>query len=69
MIRTGGLGAIKERDNTVVDVVNEIKPLLEERTGKKYSSLEVIHYKTQVVAGTNYFVKVCNFCYEISYNL
>lgn len=61
MIRTGGLGAIKEKDSDVVEVVNKIKPLLEQKTGKKYSSLEVINYKTQVVAGTNFFVKVSTF--------
>lgn len=58
MRKVGGLGDVREKDDTVVEVVNKIKPILEERTGKKYSSLEVIHYKTQVVAGTNYFVKV-----------
>lgn len=57
----GGLGAIKEKDDKVVNIVNEIKPLLEAKTNKKYVSLEVLNYKTQVVAGTNYFVKVSFF--------
>lgn len=58
MIRTGGLGEINEKDDQIVAIVNEIKPILEEKTGEKYEKLDVLSYKTQLVAGTNYFVKV-----------
>lgn len=58
MMKSGGLGAVREKDDRVVGVVEKIKPLFEEKTNKRYESLEVIHYKTQVVAGTNFFVKV-----------
>lgn len=54
----GGLGAVRENDDQVTEVVHQIKPILERESGKKFEYLQVIHYKPQVVAGTNYFVKV-----------
>lgn len=56
--KVGGLGGAREKDDEVVAVVEKIKPDFEQKTAKQYKSLEVIHYKTQVVAGRNYFVKV-----------
>lgn len=49
---------MSERDSEVDEVVEKIKPILEEKSGKKFESLEVIHYRPQTVAGKNYFVKV-----------
>ena len=57
----GGVGGFKEKDDVVTKVLEEIKPIFEERTGIKFSSLEAIHYRTQLVSGTNYFVKVSVF--------
>lgn len=54
---TGGLGAVREVDDEVNEVMAKVKPMFEEASGKKFETLEVIHYKTQVVAGRNYFVK------------
>ena len=36
----------------------QIRAELEEKLGKKFSSFKAKSYKTQVVAGTNFFVKV-----------
>ena len=58
---TGGLGAVRERDTEVDEVVDKVKPILEEKTGTKYDSIEVIHYKPQTVAGKNFFVKVSQY--------
>lgn len=55
---TGGLGAVREPDDKVQAIVDKIKPDLEAQSNVKFTSLEVLSYKTQVVAGTNYFVKV-----------
>lgn len=55
---TGGLGDVLEKDDKVVDVVQQIKPILEEQSKIKFESIEVLHYIPQVVAGRNYFVKV-----------
>ncbi|XP_069801083.1 cystatin-B-like isoform X1 [Dendropsophus ebraccatus] len=35
-----------------------VKPTVEEKHGKKYTTFVATEYKTQLVAGTNYFVKV-----------
>ena len=52
------MGEIFEKDDKIVEIVNGIKPILEERTEQKITSIEPINYARQVVAGTNYFVKV-----------
>lgn len=57
-IVTGGLGSAKEANPKISEIVQKIKPALESKSGKTFESLEPLSYKTQVVAGTNYFVKV-----------
>lgn len=36
----------------------KVKPQLEEQTNETYEEFEAIEYKTQVVAGINYYIKV-----------
>ena len=36
----------------------KVKPQLEEKTNEKYEEFTAIEYKTQVVAGINYYIKV-----------
>lgn len=36
----------------------KVKPQLEEKTNETYEEFEAVEYKTQVVAGINYFIKV-----------
>uniref|UniRef100_A0A8D1DVJ5 Cystatin domain-containing protein n=1 Tax=Sus scrofa TaxID=9823 RepID=A0A8D1DVJ5_PIG len=36
----------------------KVKPQLEEKTKKTYEKFEAIIYRTQVVAGINYYIKV-----------
>ena len=35
-----------------------MRPLMEEKHGKEFEQFDVLHYTTQVVAGTNYQVKI-----------
>ncbi|XP_054567715.1 cystatin-A isoform X2 [Eptesicus fuscus] len=35
-----------------------VKPQLEEQTNETYEEFEAVEYKTQVVAGINYYIKV-----------
>lgn len=58
MMQCGGLAAVREKDDEVSEVVSKVKPQLEEQSGRKFELLDVIHYRTQVVAGKNYFAKV-----------
>ncbi|XP_022370924.1 cystatin-A isoform X1 [Enhydra lutris kenyoni] len=36
----------------------EVKPQLEEKANETYEEFEAVEYKTQVVAGINYYIKV-----------
>lgn len=36
----------------------KVKPQLEEKTNETYQEFEAVEYKTQVVAGINYYIKV-----------
>lgn len=55
---SGGLGAVREKDDEVAEAVRNIKSIFEEKTNTKYESIDIINYKHQIVAGKNYFVKV-----------
>lgn len=52
-LRDGGLA-----DSKLSEIVGKIKPILEEKSGKKFERMDAIGHKKQVVAGTNHFVKV-----------
>jgi len=57
MVITGGLSDTKKPDEHIEKIVNTIKSEIEERINKTLNILTVHSYKTQVVAGTNYFIK------------
>ncbi|XP_069801084.1 cystatin-B-like isoform X2 [Dendropsophus ebraccatus] len=54
----GGLGGVKPATDAVQALCEQVKPTVEEKHGKKYTTFVATEYKTQLVAGTNYFVKV-----------
>lgn len=61
----GGIGSSKPGDETSSGVLNQVKGQLLEKVGGSRATLTedtfspVTHsYKTQVVAGTNFFIKV-----------
>lgn len=53
----GGLSSLKEVDNEIIDIVNSLKNNFEEENYKT-ELFEAISYKSQVVNGTNFFIKV-----------
>ncbi|KAM9172582.1 cystatin-B-like [Pangshura tecta] len=54
----GGFTETKPATPEVQKIVDQVKPQLEEQDKKPYPVFVAITYKTQVVAGTNYLVKV-----------
>ncbi|XP_062983447.1 leukocyte cysteine proteinase inhibitor 1-like [Elgaria multicarinata webbii] len=55
---TGGLSDPDQVTSEVRDIANQVKSQLEEKANAKYSYFEAVSFRKQVVAGTNYFIKV-----------
>ena len=54
----GGFGNAKDADDNVKALALEMKPKVESALGAKYDTFEAVKFTTQVVAGTNYKIKV-----------
>ncbi|XP_075994105.1 cystatin-B-like [Genypterus blacodes] len=54
----GGTRAPEPANKEVQDICDEMKPKVEDRTGKTYNVFKAKIYTSQVVAGTNFFIKV-----------
>ncbi|XP_025719258.1 cystatin-B [Callorhinus ursinus] len=39
-------------------IADQVKPQLEERENKQYATFKAVEFRSQVVAGMNYFIKV-----------
>ncbi|RNA31279.1 cystatin-B-like [Brachionus plicatilis] len=54
----GGTGPEKDADESIQALVDKIAQNISEHSGKEYPHLKAIKYKSQIVAGINYFVKI-----------
>ena len=54
----GGFTNAKDADDKVKAMALELKAQTEQKLGAAYTEFEAVKYKTQVVAGTNYLIKV-----------
>ncbi|XP_075811479.1 cystatin-A [Microtus pennsylvanicus] len=54
----GGLTEARPATPEIQEITDKIREKLEEKTNEKYEKFEATEYKSQVVAGTNYFIKV-----------
>ncbi|NXQ85704.1 CYTA protein, partial [Nyctibius grandis] len=54
----GGLSETKPATPEVQRIVDEVKPQFESRENRTYDIFKAIVFRTQVVAGINYFIKV-----------
>ncbi|XP_064500669.1 cystatin-A-like [Pseudopipra pipra] len=54
----GGLSPPERATQEVQDITNQVKVQLRVRVNERYDIFRAILYRTQVVAGTNYLIKV-----------
>ncbi|XP_003389363.1 PREDICTED: cystatin-B-like isoform X2 [Amphimedon queenslandica] len=55
----GGLRDELPADAAIQKLVDKVRVSVEEKSGRKFTEFRAIAYCTQVVAGVNYFIKVC----------
>ncbi|KAH8020336.1 hypothetical protein HPB51_000786 [Rhipicephalus microplus] len=57
--RVGGLSQeLKPADATVQEICDKVRSDVEKKLGQNFAEFTPVNYRTQVVNGTNYFVKV-----------
>jgi cystatin-A/B len=54
----GGPGAVKDADDNVKKLAKDMKAQAEKALGETFGEFEAVKFTTQVVAGTNYKIKV-----------
>ena len=54
----GGFGDVKEADKNVKNLAKEMREQVEKELGETFPNFQAVLYTTQVVAGTNYLIKV-----------
>ena len=55
---TGGFSEAKSADKNVKAIANEVRLKVEKALGLNFSEFDAIQYKTQIVNGTNYKIKI-----------
>ncbi|XP_052014888.1 stefin-3-like [Apodemus sylvaticus] len=58
IIIKGGLSETRPATPEIQEIVDKVRPQLEEKTNHKYEKFKAVEYKSQVVAGQNYFIKI-----------
>ncbi|KAM4888611.1 cystatin-A [Thomomys bottae] len=54
----GGLSEARRATPEIQEIADQVKQQLEEKTNETYEEFEAIEYKSQVVAGTMFYIKI-----------
>jgi cystatin-A/B len=54
----GGTSDVKDATEEIQKLIEEVRHDLEAKAGAPFSHYKAVSYKSQVVAGTNFFVKI-----------
>ncbi|KAF1386320.1 hypothetical protein PFLUV_G00093450 [Perca fluviatilis] len=54
----GAYGAITDATKETQDLCHQVKTQVEKKTGANYVEFKAVKYRSQVVAGTNFLIKV-----------
>ncbi|XP_019517084.1 PREDICTED: LOW QUALITY PROTEIN: cystatin-B-like [Hipposideros armiger] len=54
----GGCSAVQPTTGEIQSIPDMVKPQLEEKANKRYPLFKAMEFKSQLVAGTNYFIKI-----------
>ncbi|XP_052014561.1 cystatin-A-like [Apodemus sylvaticus] len=54
----GGLTKARPATEKIQEIADKVRPQLEKEINERYEKFEAVEYKTQVVAGVNFFIKV-----------
>ncbi|KAH9525362.1 hypothetical protein Btru_001162 [Bulinus truncatus] len=54
----GAASEVKEATEEIQEIIKEIRDELESKVNQKFPVYKAISYRSQVVAGTNFFVKI-----------
>ncbi|XP_070263208.1 cystatin-B [Myotis yumanensis] len=57
-VMCGGPSETRAATAEIQAIADKVKSQLEEKENKKYPTFKATEYKSQLVAGTNYFIKV-----------
>ncbi|CAM2097295.1 cystatin-B-like isoform X2 [Lepidochelys kempii] len=57
-MQCGGLTGVRPATPETQQILDEVKLQVEEKEGKKFEVFTAVEFKTQLVAGINYFIKV-----------
>ena len=57
-VRMGGMSKRHDKDPVAAELVEELQERIEEKAGRKYTTFSLEGVRTQVVAGTNYFLQI-----------
>ncbi|XP_030254233.1 cystatin-A1-like [Sparus aurata] len=57
--KPGGWSETRDADKETQWICDQVRSLVQGKTNKIYQEYRAIKYRTQVVAGTNYLIKVC----------